>query len=243
MVASFTNSNAMGMSTGNNVWYTGDFNTADEVVGCAIQNLHIDTRHIFTAGGSAGALQAPWLSYARSGYIAAAGAISAGLDGFGPTFLTQTSTPQDPTNIASAFASHGAPRADVVIIDFAVASAGWEADVHKKGGFSVDCNNGGGHVGTLGLVGPAMWEFFKDHPFKTKVDPYKERPSRGLSEVLPPRSAALRRWSSVEGPRFRSDAPRLRRYTRRGLAEARWKAGADASGHRDPRWIERWQAD
>ena len=153
---------------------TDHFNTADEVVACAIQQLHIDTRRIYTAGGSVGALQAPWMSYARSGYIAAAASISGGLTGFGdPNWLDPINMPQDPSNIAAGFAAHGAPGSDVVVIDFAVASAGWEEDIHKKGGFSVDCNNGGGHVGTLGLVGPAIWEFFKDHTFKTKVDPYK----------------------------------------------------------------------
>lgn len=173
MVASFAKSTGTGTNTGDAVWYTDDFNTADQVVACAIADLHIDTRHIYTAGGSAGALQAVWMAYARSGYIAAAGPISGGLDGLGNgSWLTPINTPQDPTSVPSGFAAHGAPGADVVIIDFAVASAGWEADIKKKGGFSVDCNNGGGHVGTAGIVGPAMWEYFKSHPFKTKVDPY-----------------------------------------------------------------------
>ena len=173
MVASFTNTIGTGTNTGNNVWYTDDFKTADEVVACAIANLHIDTRHIYTAGGSAGALQATWMSYSRSGYIAVAAPISGGLTlevsgGYGDPLMD----PQDPSNVPSAIVSHGAPGADVVIIDFASASAAYEADIKKRGGLSVDCNNEGGHVGTAGIVGPAMWEFMKDHPFKVSPDPY-----------------------------------------------------------------------
>ena len=174
MVASFASTTASGMTTGNNVWYVDDFNTADEVVACAIAGLHIDTRQIFTSGGSAGALQAVWMAYARSGYIAADGPISGGIDGLNGTSLTPITMPQDPTSVPSGFVAHGAPGSDVVIIDFAVQSAAYEADVKKKGGYTVDCNNGGGHVGTAGTVGPAMWEYFKSHPFKTNLgpDPY-----------------------------------------------------------------------
>ncbi len=173
LVASFTNTVGTGTNTGNNVWYTDDFKTADEVVACAIANLHIDTRHIYTAGGSAGALQATWMSYSRSGYLAVAAPISGGLTlevsgGYGDPLMD----PQDPSNVPSAIVSHGAPGADVVIIDFASASAAYEADIKKRGGLSVDCNNEGGHVGTAGIVGPAMWEFMKDHPFKVSPDPY-----------------------------------------------------------------------
>jgi poly(3-hydroxybutyrate) depolymerase len=58
IVASFAKSNGMGTDTGDAVWYMGDFTTADQVVACAIQQFHIDTRRIFTTGASAGALQA-----------------------------------------------------------------------------------------------------------------------------------------------------------------------------------------
>ena len=49
--------NRQGTNTGNGVWFTGDFATTDEVVACAIQQLHIDTRRIYAAGFSAGGLQ------------------------------------------------------------------------------------------------------------------------------------------------------------------------------------------
>jgi poly(3-hydroxybutyrate) depolymerase len=176
MVASFNGSNGMGTNTGDDVWFTGDFATADQVVACAIQQLHIDTRRIFVTGASAGGLQTTWMSYARSGYVAAAVTLSGGLDGLDGTYLTPT-TLEDPTNVPSVMAVHGATGVDVVIIDFAVASAAWEADIAKKGGFSMDCNTGGGHVSGPPQILPGMWQFMVDHPFKVSPQPYPPIPA------------------------------------------------------------------
>jgi hypothetical protein len=169
IVASFAKSNGMGTDTGDAVWYTGDFTTADQVVACAISQYHIDTRKIFTTGASAGALQAVYMSYVRSGYIAAAAPISGGIIIAPPV--------QDATNVPAAMAIHGAPGSDVVVIDFANASAAWEADVAKRGGFSMDCNTGGGHVGGPPQICPGIWQFFEDHPFKVKPQPYPPIPA------------------------------------------------------------------
>jgi len=79
VVASFAKSKGTGTNTGDLVWYTDDFLTADQVVACAIDQMHIDTRRIYTTGASAGALQAAWMAYSRSGYIAAAAPISGGI--------------------------------------------------------------------------------------------------------------------------------------------------------------------
>jgi hypothetical protein len=169
IVASFAKSNGMGTDTGDAVWFTGDFTTADQVVACAIQQFNIDTRQIFTTGASAGALQAVYMSYVRSGYIAAAAPISGGI-----IIAPQV---QDPSNVPAAMAIHGAPGSDVVVIDFAQASAAWEADVAKRGGFSLDCNTGGGHVGGPPQICPGIWQFFEDHPFKVAKQPYPPIPS------------------------------------------------------------------
>jgi hypothetical protein len=169
MVASFAASNGQGTNTGDGVWFTGDFNTADQVVACAIQQLHINTRRIFTTGGSAGALQAAWMAYARSGYIAAAAPISGG--------ILVAPALQDPSNVPSAMAIHGAPGVDVVVLDFAQASATYEADIAKRGGFSLDCNTGGGHISGPPQISPAIWQFFEDHPFKVSPQPYPPIPS------------------------------------------------------------------
>src|SRR5579863_1580260 len=123
VVASFAHSKGTGTDTGDAVWFTDDFLTADQVVACAIQQLHIDTRRIFTTGASAGALQATWMAYARSGYIAAAAPISGGLTGLGGFY--EDPPPQDTSNTPAAMAIHGAPGLDVVVLDFAVSSAAW----------------------------------------------------------------------------------------------------------------------
>jgi hypothetical protein len=176
IVASFGATNYMGTNTGDGVWYTGDFDTADQVVACAIQQFHVDPRRIFTTGASAGALQATWMTYSRSGYIAAAATLSGGLDGLDGVYATPT-TYQDPTNVPSAMAIHGAPGVDVVILDFAQSSAAWEADIAMKGGFSMDCNTGGGHVSGPPQICPGIWQFFEDHPFKVSPQPYPPIPA------------------------------------------------------------------
>jgi hypothetical protein len=169
MVASFAKSNGMGTDTGDAVWFTGDFTTADQVVACAIQQLKINTRRIFTTGASAGALQAVYMAFARSGYIASVAPISGGVI-VPPAY-------QDPSNVPSAMVIHGAPGLDVVIIDFASASATYESDIAMSHGFSMDCNTGGGHVGGPPAICPGIWQFFEDHPFKVSPQPYPPIPA------------------------------------------------------------------
>ncbi len=175
IVASFAKSKGTGTNTGDAVWYTDDFLTADQVVACAIDQFQIDTTRIFTTGASAGGLQATWMSYARSGYIAAAATLSGGLSGTGGFY--EDPAPQDPTSVPAAMATHGAEGSDVVVLDFAVSSAAWEADVAKRGGFSMDCNTGGGHVSGPPQICPGIWQFFEDHPFKVSPQPYPPIPS------------------------------------------------------------------
>jgi hypothetical protein len=170
IVAAISTSNKQGTDTGDAVWYTGDFDTADQVVACAIQQKWTDTRRIYTTGDSAGGLQATWMAYARSGYIAATAPLSGGLIGEDGFYAAPTSSPQDPTNVPSAIVTHGAVGVDFVEVDFAIASAAYEADISAKGGFSVDCNTGGGHVSGPPVICPAIWQFFEDHPFKAKQD-------------------------------------------------------------------------
>lgn len=165
VVASPQATTGQGNTTNNNVWYTGDFDTADQVVACAIAQLHVDTQRIYVSGASAGGLQAVYMSYARSGYLAAAAPLSGG--------YLFAATQQDPSNVPAAMATHGAQGKDVVVIDFAQASAKWEADVKARGGFAIDCDTGGGHVSGPPAIGPAIWQFFQDHPFKVSPEPYQ----------------------------------------------------------------------
>src|SRR5262249_49283728 len=145
-----------GTTTGNNVWYTGDFDIADEIDACAIQEQHIDTRRIHALGFSAGGLQSGAMAFARSNYIASVVTYSGG---------SLSANLKDPSNVPSVMCQHGDKGSDMVIIDFADASAALENAIKGKGGFAMDCHHPGGHLIPAGDV-PASWHFLKDHPFK-----------------------------------------------------------------------------
>lgn len=165
IIVSPQNSTGAGNDTGNSVWFTGDFDVADQLVGCAFQQYNLDPRRIYTAGGSAGALQAGTMVYERSKYLAASMPNSGGYATGGRRF-------QNPRHITPVMTVHGAPGVDVVIVDFSQQSLFLAGDVVKHGGFAIDCNHGGGHVGAGDDVKLAGWKFFMDHPFGVSPEPY-----------------------------------------------------------------------
>jgi poly(3-hydroxybutyrate) depolymerase len=162
-------------NTGDDVWYQSDAAFADQVVACAIPQLHIDPRRIHTAGYSAGGLQTVYMWYARSGYLASVISYSGGTD-----TIDQT-TMQDPSHIPAAIAAHGAPGSDEFGIDFAQASTQWEGIISKAGGFSIDCNDGGNHLAFFQTrapnLKPASVPFFMAHPFGVHPEPYTSLPA------------------------------------------------------------------
>jgi len=162
VVAAMYQTTGKGTTTNNNVWYTGDLEITDEIVACAVSQQHIDTRRIHALGFSAGGLMSGYMAYARSNYMASVATYSGG---------SFTTTLQDPSNAPSAMCIHGAMGSDVVVIDFATASANMEADLKRKGGFAMDCNHGGGHTIPTAIV-PSVWRFLKDHPYKVTPKPY-----------------------------------------------------------------------
>jgi len=172
LVASFTTSTKTGTDTGDDVWYTGDFAMADQILACAVQQLNIDTRRIYSAGCSAGALQASAMLYERSAYMAAVMPNSGG--SVIPYAL------QDPSHVPALITTHGG-SSDMVIISFASASATQDKDVASKGGFVVDCNHGGGHCGAPANDIASQWQFCKDHPFGVSPEPY----ANGLPKSFP----------------------------------------------------------
>jgi poly(3-hydroxybutyrate) depolymerase len=180
VVAAQAQTNGKGTNTGNNVWFTGDFAVADEVVACAIEQLHIDPRRIYASGFSAGGLQTSWMAYERSGYLAAVVPYSGGLTGLGSLVLTPIAMPQDPSNVPSAMAVHGREGSDMLILDFAVQSRAYLDDLKKKGGFAIECDHGGGHM-IPSDAGAAAWKFMQAHPFKTNPSPY----ASGLPTAFP----------------------------------------------------------
>jgi predicted esterase len=163
VVASAETTSSTGTNTGDNVWYTGDFDYADQIIACAIQQLNIDTRHIHAAGYSAGALQTATMFYSRSGYLASVTVYSGG--------AAFPATNQDPSNHIPVLGAHGSTSGDFL----ASSTTMWETTVKGAGSFVIDCDDGGSHVDITRLtrLGPSAWLFFKTHPFKIGTpDPY-----------------------------------------------------------------------
>jgi poly(3-hydroxybutyrate) depolymerase len=164
VVAAAESTSSTGTNTGDGVWYTGDVDYADFIVACAIQQLNIDTRRIYTAGYSAGALQSGYMYGARSGYIAAVVVYSGGAIISAPL--------QDSSNAPPLIGAHGSTSGDFL----ASSTTSFEQAVKMAGApIVIDCDDMGSHVDITRLtrLGPSAWQFFKDHPFKTgKPDPY-----------------------------------------------------------------------
>lgn len=173
VVASFTTTTAQGTNTGNRVWYTGDFEMTDIIFACAVEQGLVDARQVFTAGCSAGGLQAGAMVYGRSSYLAAAMPNSGGIIG-SPEL-------QDPAHVPAVITTHGGPQ-DVVLISFASSSARLDQDIAAQGGFVVNCNHGGDHCMSPPAVIAAQWQFMKAHPFGVTPEPYQA----GLPATFPP---------------------------------------------------------
>jgi predicted esterase len=187
LVASFSTSTSQGQDTGDAVWYTGDFAMADQILACAVQQLNINTREIYTAGCSAGGLQAGAMMFSRSDYLAAAMPNSGG-ETFPNAFMAENA------HVPSVMTAHGG-SADMVVISFATASATLDSDIASRaasskppGGYAIDCNHGGGHCGIFFAPAvdyaayiSAQWQFCKDHPYGVAQDPY----AKGLPASFP----------------------------------------------------------
>lgn len=172
LVASFTTTTGSGTNTGNGVWYTGDFEMADIILACAVQQLNIDVRRVFTGGCSAGGLQAGAMVYKRASYLAGAMPNSGGVI-FNYSW-------ENTDHVPSVITTHGSPESDVVGVVFAETSATLYNAVVNRGGLAVDCNHGDGHCGggldfyTAVDILDAQWRFLLDHPFRVCPDPYED---------------------------------------------------------------------
>jgi predicted esterase len=164
LVASFSSTYGTGTDTsGDGVFFADDFNTADQILACAVQQLNIDVHRLISAGCSTGGLQTGSMLYLRSGYLACAMPNSGG---------ASFPLPLQDKHVPSLITTHGAMGSDVVVIDFSTTSATEDKDVKSKGGFVVDCNHGGGHCGAPANDIAAQWKFCMDHPFGVTMDPY-----------------------------------------------------------------------
>lgn len=173
VLASFNDSNGQGDNTGDFVWYTGDIESADQLLACAIEKNLVDTGRIHTSGYSAGGLQSGTMLFSRSNYLASVLIYSGGPEAGG--LAPGTTTFADPTNIPATLGAHGAAGSDWLILDFHDGTLLAEDTVKKAGGFAIDCDDNGAHTDFFTIragVGGQAWKFFKDHPYNSKPDPY-----------------------------------------------------------------------
>jgi poly(3-hydroxybutyrate) depolymerase len=167
IVASFSKTNAQGTDTGVGVWYTGDFDAADQIVACGVQAGLVDTRRIYVAGQLSGGLQACAMIALRSRYLAAGICYSGGSGFIG-------GTPEDPSNLPTTLLLYGTKDDDGLGLNFAHQSALWAADYTAAGGFVIDCNDGPdstSRLTRLGFGGRAL-PFLEAHTFNVKPEPY-----------------------------------------------------------------------
>ncbi|WP_428267059.1 hypothetical protein [Haliangium sp.] len=166
IVASFQSTSGRGTNTGNGVWFTGDFDAADQILACGIEQGLVDTSRIHTAGYSAGGLQVGVMTLERR-YLASAISYSGGLFGLRRGDLDQADY------VPAVVTAHGAAGVDTLVLDFAATSATFANEIVGAGGLAIDCDDGGGHVSLtrLGIQGRAL-EFFDDHPYGTAPSPY-----------------------------------------------------------------------
>ncbi|MCA9708357.1 MAG: hypothetical protein KDK70_21080 [Myxococcales bacterium] len=147
-----------------------DHRLVDEVVACAAQDPGIDARQIHALGFSAGGLFTSGLSFARSSILASVATYSGG----------GTGTLQDPEHVPAAMIFHGGADDEVAGFGFQAASEEYQQALATAGGFTVICDHGQGHTIPSG-VGPAIVQFWLDHPFGLAASPY----AGGLPPALP----------------------------------------------------------
>jgi predicted esterase len=171
LVASFTDSTKQG-DLNDDIWYTGDFAMSDAILACAVQQLGVDPKRVYTAGCSAGGLMAGTMAYLRSSYIAAAMPNSGGI--LHPLTLENTHVP-------AVITAHGSVTQDIDVVYYEATSTDEDLDLASQGGFEVDCPHAFGHCGAPSDLIAAQWTFCKAHPFGVSPEPY----ASGLPSTLP----------------------------------------------------------
>jgi poly(3-hydroxybutyrate) depolymerase len=173
ILVSFQDTTGGDLLSGTAIFGAGDFKLADQLLACAVKNNNIDPRRVYATGCSAGGLFSTAMAAERSSYIAGAAPNSGGSSGL-LSFENK--------HIPPFMAVHGMMGQDVVGLDFAQASATAEMAFKAMGGFTIDCDTGGGHCGGSGLAGD-VWTFFKAHPFGVSPEPWAGGLPAGFSTM------------------------------------------------------------
>ena len=133
-----------------------DFDAADQIVACAVENHGIDPRRIYSTGCSAGGLQTGCMAQQRSQYIAAVAPNSGG---------TVIPGRFAGGNVPHAFTMHGG-SGDNVIVNFGDTSRTFGGAVKGGNSMWIDCNHMRGHCRAPGEPpgsrmgvpqGPSVW--------------------------------------------------------------------------------------
>jgi predicted esterase len=166
IVIALNDSTGQGTDFFTGVWFSDDFGVLDQILACALDQLSLDPSRIFVVGTSSGGVTAAYMAYQRSGYVAALLTNSGGF----PTATLPAL--DDPSHVPAVLAAHGKMGSDVVIIDFATASARLLTDIHQHGGFAIDCDHMGGHGAQPTALQTVEWPFLNAHPFAITPEPY-----------------------------------------------------------------------
>jgi predicted esterase len=172
IIVSFQNTTGGDLYSGTSVFGESDLKIVDQLVACAVRDANVDPRRIFTTGCSAGGLFSTAMAALRSSYVAAAAPNSGGYV-LRPPFESDQTPP--------LMTVHGAPGADVVIVDFSETSAAADKYFKSRGGFVINCNTGGGHCGG-GSLAADVWTFFQAHPFGVNPTPWAGGLPAGFSD-------------------------------------------------------------
>lgn len=167
VLVSFDGTTGGDLLSGTSIFGAGDFDLTDQLAACAVKNRNIDPHRIFATGCSAGGLFSAAMLAERSNYMAAAAPNSGGW--VLPVMFQNNYT-------GALMTIHGAPGADVVIVDFSDTSSTADMAFKMRGGFVIDCNHGGGHCGGAGLA-PDIWTFFEAHPYGVSPEPWTSLPA------------------------------------------------------------------
>jgi len=174
VIAAMDGGQGTGFVTGPYEWRADDFDFADQVLACAIDQFQIDTRRIHALGMSAGGLQTSNMAYWRANYMASVVVYSGGGAGL-------RSANEYPDNKFAALMFHGGPSDVINGLAFQMNTEKMIADLIANGHFAVMCDHGMGHTIPSG-AGTAAWRFFRDHPYLTAPSPYV---ADGLPDELP----------------------------------------------------------
>ena len=165
LVAAFSQTLGAGEDTALGAWHTGDFEVADVVVACAVQQLGVDPRRIYTGGCGAGGLHAGAMVYARASYLA--GAVLEGGGVMSPGKLPPGG------HVPSLIASYGLTDGPMDIVA-PPATRALARDLSNHGGLVIVCPGPSACIGPTSQIRDAHFRFLVDHPYGIDADPYAD---------------------------------------------------------------------